>query len=152
MKIFKAIFLLIFLFSYLFVPGINKILNHEINYLYISSIVANSFYEDIKTVSTDEKLVVKDYLIEENRLYIFPMTNDVKLPIGVMISSKTLNSIEVVSLDDRFYIYNLDEINSYIYQYVDSFNIIGKTNDYVVIVGDDLSRIINNLEIYYEKV
>jgi len=152
MKISKAIFLLIFLFGYLFVPGINKILNHEINYLYISSIVANSFYEDIKTVSTDEKLVVKDYLIEENRLYIFPMTNEVKLPIGVMISSKTLNSIEVVSLDDRFYIYNLDEINSYIYQYVDSFNIIGKTNDYVVIVGDDLSRIINNLEIYYEKV
>ena len=152
MKISKAIFLLIFLFSYLFVPGINKILNHEINYLYISSIVANSFYEDIKTVSTDEKLVVKDYLIEENRLYIFPMTNDVKLPIGVMISNKTLNSIEVVSLDDRFYIYNLEEINSYIYQYVDSFNSIGKTNDYVVIVGDDLSRIINNLEIYYEKV
>ena len=110
MKISKAIFLLIFLFSYLFVPGVNKILNHEINYLYISSIVANSFYEDIKTVSTDEKLVVKDYLIEENRLYIFPMTNDVKLPIGVMISSKTLNSVEVVSLDDRFYIYNLDEI------------------------------------------
>ena len=152
MKISKAIFLLIFLFSYLFVPGINKILNHEINYLYISSIVANSFYEDIKTVSTDEKLVVKDYLIEENRLYIFPMTNDVKLPIGVMISNKTLNSIEVVSLDDRFYIYNLEEINSYIYQYVDSFNSIGKTNDYVVILGDDLSRIINNLEIYYEKV
>ena len=110
MKISKAIFLLIFLFSYLFVPGINKILNHEINYLYISSIVANSFYEDIKTVSTDEKLVVKDYLIEENRLYIFPMTNDVKLPIGVMISNKTLNSIEVVSLDDRFYIYNLDRM------------------------------------------
>ena len=152
MKISKAIFLLIFLFSYLFVPGVNKILNHEINYLYISSIVANSFYEDIKTVSTDEKLVVKDYLIEENRLYIFPMTNDVKLPIGVMISSKTLNSVEVVSLDDRFYIYNLEEINSYIYQYVYSFNSIGKTNDYVVIVGDDLSRIINNLEIYYEKV
>ena len=152
MKISKAIFLLIFLFSYLFVPGVNKILNHEINYLYISSIVANSFYEDIKTVSTDEKLVVKDYLIEENRLYIFPMTNDVKLPIGVMISNKTLNSVEVVSLDDRFYIYNLDEINSYIYQYIDSFNSIGKTNDYVVIVGDDLSRIINNLEIYYEKV
>ena len=152
MKISKAIFLLIFLFSYLFVPGINKILNHAINYLYISSIVANSFYEDIKTVSTDEKLVVKDYLIEENRLYIFPMTNDVKLPIGVMISNKTLNSIEVVSLDDRFYIYNLEEINSYIYQYVDSFNSIGKTNDYVVIVGDDLSRIINKLEIYYEKV
>ncbi len=152
MKISKAIFLLIFLFSYLFVPGVNKILNHEINYLYISSIVANSFYEDIKTVSTDEKLVVKDYLIEENRLYIFPMTNDVKLPIGVMISSKTLNSVEVVSLDDRFYIYNLEEINSYIYQYVDSFNSIGKTNDYVVIVGDDLSRIINKLEIYYEKV
>ena len=144
--------LFIFTFSYLFVPGLNNILDYQINYMYISSVVANSFYDEVSSVSTDEKMIVKDYIIEDNKLYIFPLSNEIKLPIGVMVAGKNQNFLEVVSLNDRYYIYNIDSTNVKLYEYISNQKKLGNTNSYYLIVGNNLDRIINQLEIHYEKV
>lgn len=151
-KFYKGLGLIVFILTYMFIPSVADVCDYEINYLYISSVVAESFYEDVSSVSTDEKLLVRDYVIEDDRLYIFPLSNDIKLPIGVMVASKSKDFLEVVSLNDRYYIYNIDETNINLYQYVDNEISLGKTNSYYLIIGDNLGKIINQLEIYYEKV
>lgn len=137
--------------SYYLFPKFNFMMNHEINYAYVTYVVAESFYESSVTVGTEEKITVRDYIIEDNKIYIFPLDNNVVLPFGVMVTKVNDESIEVVVENERFKILNLDKIDAKLYQYIPYENAIGKTDSFYVIEGN-IGLLVNNLEIYYEQV
>lgn len=151
-KIIKYISLVCFIFIYTFIPEINIFLSKEINYLYISCVVAESFYDDSVSVGTEEKILVSDYLVENNRLFVFPLDGKVILPIGVMITKINNKSIEVVAKDLKYKIFNLDSLKVKLYQYIPYNNSVGNTSSFYIIEGDNIDLLINNYEIYYEKV
>ena len=149
--LFKAVLLGIFVASYLFLKPVQNILNKEINTVAITNFLAENLYKDEENVAS-VPMVVKDYVVEGNRLYIFPLTQEVSLPIDVMIVSVSDGEVEVVNLDTRFKISHLSKRTSNLYQYVHSLNTIGMTDDFFVVEGEDLSIISGRLSIYYEKV
>ena len=149
--LFKAVLLGIFVASYLFLNPVQSILNKEINTVAITNFLAENLYKDEKNVAS-VPMVVKDYILEENRLYIFPLTQEVSLPIDVMIVSVSDGAVEVVNLDSRYKISNLTKRTGNLYQYIHSLNAIGMTDDFFVVEGEDLSAISGRLSIYYEKV
>lgn len=101
MKRFKYLFLGIFLLLYYGLPFCKEVLDHEINYSAIASYVAKGLYEDSLTVSTT-KLQVKDFVLEGDVLYIFPLNQEVKLPFGVMIASLKNDQMDVVDTQYRY--------------------------------------------------
>lgn len=149
--IIKVVFLGLFVAGYLFLKPVQSILNKEINTVAITNFLAENLYKDEENVAS-VPMVVKDYVIEDNRLYIFPLTQEVSLPIDVMIVSVSDGEVEVVNLDTRFKISHLSKRTGNLYQYIHSINTIGMTDDFFVVEGDDLSVISGRLSIYYEKV
>ena len=85
MRVKKIIMMILFVMAYLLIPAFNKVTSKEINYAYLSSYVAANLYSEDSFVSTNNKLLVKDYLLKENYLYIFP-----NLTINTLCSFVTL--------------------------------------------------------------
>ena len=151
LKIIKYIILIVFLMGYYFIKPINEILSSNINMIVSTRFLAKSLYDNEVTVSS-MPLVVKDYCLFEDRLYIFPLDNLIVLPIDVMIIGIDDNKIEVLAYDERFTLTNFTKKCRGLYEYVDSLNEIAYTNDFFVIDGKNLDKIVSRLTIYYEKV
>lgn len=137
--------------SYLFVDPVQKFLSKEINTIAITNFLAENLYKDEENVAS-VPMVVKDYVLEENRLYIFPLNQEVCLPIDVMIVSVSESSLEVVNLDSRFTIYNIQKRTGNLYQYIHSLNAFASTEDFFIVEGENIQSISGRLSIYYEKV
>lgn len=148
--IFKYFILSILLLNYFFIPGINKILKKEINLSFVNNFLAKSIYEDETNVS-NTYITVKDFIIENNILYVFPLDNNVILPIDVMISSINNDEIEVVSIDKKYIIGHFKRQKN-LYQFVDKNIAIGTTKDFYIIKGDFIDEIAKKFIIYYEKI
>lgn len=150
-ELLKIFLLGIFVASYYFFSPVKDFLTREINMIHTTRFLARSLYEEDKDVA-EVPFVVKDYILLEDRLYIFPLDDKVSLPIDVMISRVEKDWIEVVDYDKCYTIYNLKSRSKNLYQFVPSFQEFGLTADFFVIEGEDLSSIYERLFIYYEKV
>lgn len=151
MKRFKYLFLGIFLLLYYGLPFCKEVLDHEINYSAIASYVAKGLYEDSLTVSTT-KLQVKDFVLEGDVLYIFPLNQEVKLPFGVMIASLKNDQMDVVDTQYRYSIGHYEKKCVRLYEYKKEEAVLATTGDFYTITGTDLNRIIARLEIDYAQV
>ena len=151
MKRFKYLFLGIFLLLYYGLPFCKEVLDHEINYSAIASYVAKGLYEDSLTVSTT-KLQVKDFVLEGDVLYIFPLNQEVKLPFGVMIASLKNDQMDVVDTQYRYTIGHYEKMCVRLYEYKKEEAVLATTGDFYTITGTDLNRIIARLEIDYAQV
>lgn len=147
----KYAVMLLIVSGYFLVGEIKNVMDYPINYMAISSYVAKGLYEGEATVST-ENILVKDYLIEGDNLYIFPLNGEVVLPIGVMVASIEKNKIEVVSSNQRFMISHFDKSNILLFQYVHASTVIASSQDYYVVTGSDIRSIAGRLDIYYAQV
>ncbi len=143
--------LFLIVLSYLFFDPIKKFLNIEINTMAITNFLAENLYKDDKSVASID-MAVKDYIIEDNLLYIFPLNQEICLPIDVMIVSVKEDGIEVVNSDTRFSIRHISKRTKNLYQYVHGLNPLGYTDDFFIVEGEDLSMIYLRLKIEYEKV
>ncbi len=141
----------LFVASYLFIQPVQKFLDKEINTVAITNFLAENLYKDEENVAS-VPMVVKDYIVEENKLYIFPLNQEVSLPIDVMIVSVDDGIVEVVNLDARYKISHISKRTGNLYQYIHSLNSFGVTDDFFVVEGEDLTTISGRLSIYYEKV
>lgn len=137
--------------GYLFVDPIHHFLGKEINTIAITNFLAENLYKDEENVAS-VPMVVRDYLIQDDKLYIFPLNQEVCLPIDIMIVSVSDGAVEVVNLDTRYTISHLSKRSGNLYQYIHSLNSFAYTNDFFVVEGTDLEQISKRLNIYYEKV
>lgn len=147
----KAIGLAIVVAGYLWIQPIHQILGKEINTVAITNFLAENLYKDEENVSS-VPMTVRDYQLMDGKLYIFPLSQEVCLPIDAMIVAVSKTELEVVNLDCRYKISNLSKRTGNLYQYVHSLNALGLTDDFFVVEGDDLTAIAGRLTIYYEKV
>lgn len=143
--------MLLIVASYFFLEPVNMILSKNFNLLNVTRFFAESLYPEAGTVS-QTPLVVKDYILIENTLYVFPLDDKVTLPIDVMVVGVDNFSLEVIDSDSRYVISNLKSRSKNLYQYVTSLNEIGTTADFYIVTGDNIDRISERLLIYYEKV
>lgn len=148
--IFKYFILLIFLLSYFTIPNLNKLLKKEINIPLINSFLAKSLYEDEKTVS-NTYITVKDFIIEKDTLYVFPLDDNVVLPIDVMISSINNGETEVICIDKKYIISHFDRQKN-LYQFVNRNIPLGKTLDFYIIKSEYINELASKFIIYYEKI
>ncbi len=137
--------------SYLFIPAIQGILSYPISFFSMGRYVAKGLYEDATAVSTSS-LVVKDYTLLDGRLYIFPLDEQIVLPVDMMVCEVGQDSLEFIALDERYTLSHYKTSNVYIYQYVHAQNKIGTTYDFYVIDGEEVALIAERLTIYYEKI
>ena len=149
--IFRSCLLIVVVASYFFLNPVQQILNYEFNFIATTRFFASSLFDDTANVSATP-LVVKDYMLIDERLYIFPLDDKVTLPIDVMVVGVDVGLIEVIDSDTRYTISNLTSRSKNLYQYVSSLNDLGTTADFYVVDGDNLNRISQRLLIYYERV
>ncbi|MDE7264278.1 MAG: hypothetical protein K2N64_06425 [Anaeroplasmataceae bacterium] len=149
--IIKLFCLSIIVAGYLLIEPVHNFLKKEINTVAITNFLAESLYKDEENVSS-VSMSVKDYILEDNRLYIFPLGQEVCLPIDMMIVGVEEGAVEVVNLDSRYRISHLNKRTGNLYQYIHSLNTFAYTEDFFVIEGEDLQAIAGRLSIYYEKV
>lgn len=126
-------------------------MSKEINTVAITNFLAENLYKDEENVAS-VPMVVQDFILQDGKLYIFPLNQEVSLPIDTMIVGVEDGAVEVVNLDTRYRISNLSKRTGNLYQYIHSLNSFGYTNDFFVVEGDDLEQISGRLSIYYEKV
>ena len=151
-KILIKCFLLVTLVSsYFFITPIHNILSKSIDFFNVGRFVATSLYEDTKTVSTTP-VVVKNYAIVEDRLYIFPLDERIILPVDCMIVEVKQEFLEFLALDNRYTLSHYDKAKAHLYEYVHSLNELAYTNDFYVIDGKNVGLLAERLTIYYEKV
>ncbi|MDE5715109.1 MAG: hypothetical protein K2I42_03150 [Anaeroplasmataceae bacterium] len=150
-KIFKWASLGLIISLYFFIQPIQSILNHEFNVIGLNQFLAKSLFKNDESVAS-VPLYVKDYILKEDCLYVFPLTEEVCLPIDVMVVKIEEGQMEVISLDERFIIRNLKKHTSNLYQYVHSLNALGTTNDFFIVEGSAIKDIASRLVIYYEKI
>lgn len=149
--LFKAILLCALVASYFFLEPVHNILDKEINTLAITSFLSQNLYKGESSVAS-EPMSVKDYVLKEERLYIFPLGNEVVLPIDVMVVSVEEGAIEVINSNTRYKISHINNRIGKLYQYIHSLNPLAYTDDFFVIEGDDLETLAGRINIYYEKV
>ncbi len=137
--------------AYFFLSPVKAVLNYQFNFIATTRFFASSLFDNSTSVAATP-LVVRDYLLIDDRLYIFPLDDKVCLPIDVMVVGVDEGFIEVIDTDTRYTISNLTKRSKNLYQYVNSLNDLGTTADFYVIDGDNLNRISQRLLIYYEKV
>lgn len=147
----KAILLGLLVASYLFIDPVQEFLGKEINTVAITNFLAENLYKDEENVAS-VPMVVKDYILQEDRLYIFPLNQEVSLPIDIMIMAVKEDMLEVVNLDSRYTIRHIDKRIGNLYQYIHSLNSFATTEDFFIVEGDNLQAISGRLSIYYEKV
>lgn len=147
----KLILLGILVACYLCIEPVKKIMSKEINTVAITNFLAENLYKDEENVAS-VPMVVQDFILQDGKLYIFPLNQEVSLPIDTMIVGVEDGAVEVVNLDTRYRISNLSKRTGNLYQYIHSLNSFGYTNDFFVVEGDDLEQISGRLSIYYEKV
>lgn len=147
----KATLLICFVACYLFVEPINQFLGKEINTIAITNFLAENLYKDEENVAS-VPMTVLDFAVIDDKLYIFPLNQEVSLPIDMMIVSVEEGAVEVVNLDTRYRISNLSKRTGNLYQYIHSLNTFAYTNDFFVVEGENLEQISGRLSIYYEKV
>ena len=147
----KGILLCAIVASYLYIEPVHEILDKELNTIAITRFLSENLYKDDSSVAS-EPMAVRDFLLEDNRLYIFPLGTEVVLPIDVMIVSVEENSMEVINSDSRYRISHFTKRTGNLYQYVHSHNPIAYTNDFFIIEGEDLQTVVGRIQIYYEKV
>ncbi len=150
-KIFKWLSLALIISCYLFIQPIQSIFNYEFNIIGLNQFLSESLFKKDESVAAIP-LYVKDYILKEDCLYIFPLTNEVSLPVDVMVVKIEEGQMEVITLDERFIIRNLKEHSKNLYQYVYSLNSLGTTNDFFVVEGTAVEEIASRLVIYYEKI
>lgn len=127
-----------------------NIITKELDLKYINYIAPSLYYDDIPVVSKDIDVI--DYFINNDLLYVKPVNNKMVLPISGLITKINKNYI-VLSTDDG--IYNIMNYNNklvYLYQYYNSFDELGTTDDYYIIEGKNLKNIVNRLNIIYDEV
>ncbi|MDE5855920.1 MAG: hypothetical protein K2H06_02625 [Anaeroplasmataceae bacterium] len=147
----KAVLLAVFVACYLFIEPVQSFLSKEINTVAITNFLAENLYKDEENVAS-VPMVVRDYIVEDNRLYIFPLNQEVSLPIDIMIVSVSADEVEVVNLDTRYKISHIAKRTGNLYQYIHSLNSFATTDDFFIVEGEDLTAISGRLSIYYEKV
>lgn len=150
-KIIKYGILGIILGGYFFINPLKDFLTYEINGIQLTSFLAKNLYQTDE-VSSPEPLLVKDYLLNDDRLYIFPIDDKITLPIDVLIVEVKKEVLTVIDGDSRYQISNFDSRQVNLYQYIYSRSTIGTTNDFFVIDGDNVKAIVERLSIAYEKV
>lgn len=150
-NVIKYILMFCFVLSYLFINPINSLLSKEINLIYTSRFFARSLYQDDIFVSSNP-LPVMDYFFENQKLYIFPLGEEVCLPIDVMIMKVEDNYIEVIDYNNRYKISNINNRRKNLYQYIYANNEFARTESFYLVEGDNLERIVERLVIHYEKV
>ncbi|MCM1196972.1 MAG: hypothetical protein NC310_07910, partial [Roseburia sp.] len=133
----KAILLAVLVTCYLCIEPVHKFLSKEINTVAITNFLAENLYKDEENVAS-VPMVVRDYVIEESRLYIFPLTTEVSLPIDVMIVTVSIDEIEVVNLDTRYKISHITKRTGNLYQYIHSLNSFASTDDFFIVEGQNL--------------
>lgn len=143
--------LLLVVLCYVFIEPVNQFFNTEINTMAITNFLAENLYKNDESVASVD-LVVKDYVLEGECLYIFPLSQEVALPIDMMIVEVFDGGVEVVNLDSRFRISRIKNRSKNLYQYVHGMNPFATTDDFFIVEGDNLSMISLRLQIYYEKV
>ncbi|MDE6013493.1 MAG: hypothetical protein K2G50_00960 [Anaeroplasmataceae bacterium] len=132
-KILIKCFLLVTLVSsYFFIAPVHSILSKSIDFFSVGRFVATSLYEDTKTVSTTP-VVVKNYAIVEDRLYVFPLDERVILPVDSMIVEVKQEALEFLALDNRYTLSHYNKTKAHLYEYVYAFNDLSYTNDFYVI-------------------
>lgn len=144
-------FLGVFLLGYFCLSPFQKICRSEWNFSYVTSMIAQSLYQDDVSVSS-EKLRVKDFYLDGEKLYIFPLNGDVFLPVGTMVCSVRGNELEVVETSHRYLISHFTEVSALLYQYVVGGKALAKTNDFYLVEGEDVVRLAAMLEIDYVQV
>lgn len=147
----KAVLLAVLVACYLFLEPVQSFLKKEINTVAITNFLAENLYKDEENVAS-VPMVVRDYVVEDGRLYIFPLITEVSLPIDVMIVSVSAEEVEVVNLDTRYKICHITKRTGNLYQYIHSLNSFATTDDFFIVEGEDLTAIAGRLSIYYEKV
>lgn len=147
----KYFVLLILVGSYYCIEPIQQVLDYKINYAYVTSYLAKSLYEDTATVSA-EKTMVKDYQIQGDVLYVFPLDGKVVLPFGVMIADISNTKMEVVNTADRYTISHFRQKNVYLYSYVKEEYPLAYTDDFYIITGGNVRSVAAQLDIYYAQV
>lgn len=143
--------LVFMLCGYFFIEPIKNILTYPINQVLVGRAVASHLYDESEAVAS-VPIVVADYVLEEDMLYIFPIDGKVLLPMDIMVCNVSFDSIEVVSDNLRYEIFHYNHLNVHLYQYVHAKNEIGSTSDFYAIRGSDVQKIAERLTIYYEKV
>ncbi|MDE6655750.1 MAG: hypothetical protein K2J85_02030, partial [Anaeroplasmataceae bacterium] len=110
----KIILLVCLVASYLFFQPVKNFLDKEINTVAITKFLAENLYKDEENVAS-VPMVVRDFVIEEDRLYIFPLSGEVSLPIDVMIVAVEDGAVEVVNLDARYKISHISNRSGNLY-------------------------------------
>lgn len=147
---FKYSILSIFLLSYFCIPSINKLFTKEINLYLTNSFFAKGLYDD-EAVASNTYISVKDFIIEGDTLYVFPLDRRVVLPIDVMIVAVDNEEIEVIGVDKKYIIGHFNREKN-LYQFVNRNTSIGNTDDFYVIKSDFIEEVASRLVINYEKV
>lgn len=147
----KVMALLILLSSYFFLKPIQGILDYPLNQMLIARSVAGHLFDEEEAVSSTPVVVI-DYIIKEDELYVFPIDGKIVLPMDSMVCSVKRDSIEIVANDIRYEIAHFEHMNAKLYQYIHAKNELGTTNDFYVIYGEKVEEIAKRFTIYYEKV
>ncbi len=147
----KIAALLMILCGYFWVEPVANMLSYPINQVLVGRAVASHLYDESEAVAS-VPIVVADYVLEEDMLYIFPIDGKVLLPMDIMVCNVSFASIEVVADDLRYEIFHYNHLKVHLYQYVHAKNELGSTSDFYTIRGSDVQKIAERLTIYYEKV
>lgn len=147
----KCFLLVTLVSSYLFITPAHNVLSKSVDFFSVCRFVATSLYADTKTVAATP-VVVKNYAIVEDRLYVFPLDERIILPVDSMIVEVEHDSLEFLALDNRYTLSHYDKTKARLYEYVYALNELAYTNDFYVIDGKDVGLLAERLTIYYEKV
>lgn len=124
-------------------------MSKEINYFKINYFLSKSLFNEI--LVSNEPIEVMDYYIEGKYLYVFPVNDEIILPIDVIVN-KVGKEVELLNCDNILYVYNVNKMNKRLYQYVENGKVIGYTDDYYIIKSDNIENIVNKFIINYEAI
>ncbi len=121
----------------------------EINLCGFMSRFAMNLYTYDATVGVEDIEVI-DYRIEEERLYIEPLRQEVILPISGIVSDVTNDYIEIQSSNQVYQVYHIKP-DYRLYQYYNCGMILGHSDGYYVKCVE-YNAIVSHLVIQYESV
>ena len=127
-----------------------NIVNSDYNENNFIKFIGDNLFKNEITVS-NEKIEVIDYEVKDNLLYIYPINNQVILPLDGIITNKCNNRITISNVYCNFDVY-LDDCRLFLYQYYDNNTVLGNCNNYYVIKADDYTNITRYLSLNYDEV
>ena len=124
------------------------IITNELKLNHISYLTLN-LYDDISV--SNILIDVYDYNVYDNKLYIYPINNEVILPISGIVNKISKNYIIISDFNDEYKISNIKK-NVYLYQYYNEYTNLGIVEDYYIIESKSINKIVSKLNLNNEEI